>query len=420
MYTMPYGHPYRENTGSGDSSRQEARRNSASQGDGTPNKSWESELDAAVEEIVAAGEEIGATVLGGLSEFLGSLGDGIAARRGVKKELTFEQWRKATDRRLEKSEQSGWLGAAVGGCFFAASFGIAAVVMLALSAVGAAPLGIPESEYLVFPILGVTFSAITVGFGILGGISIGRYRYYGRLRRYLHGARDWVCTVSALARAALGDPDTVRRELAQAIASGKLPGVCLSEDGNTIYFKEQLYTPQSASSAPETAEANEPEREQTPLEHFESEGRAFLRYLGECQGKLDAAASDELVQMEKNCARILGFVHNHPGQLDRVRRFGEYYLPTTRKLLDTALGLGGTETENARTIRRDITGILHTLNTAYVKLYDTLLEEVSLDVSTEIDTLETMLRQDGLTHDFASDFGMDGKLSNAEGTNVSV
>ena len=103
-----------------------------------------------------------------------------------------------------------------------------------------------------------------------------------------------------------------------------------------------------------------------------------------------------------------------------MRRFGEYYLPTTRKLLDTALGLGGTETENARTIRRDITGILHTLNTAYVKLYDTLLEEVSLDVSTEIDTLETMLRQDGLTHDFASDFGMDGKLSNAEGTNVSV
>lgn len=29
---------------------------------------------------------------------------------------------------------------------------------------------------------------------------------------------------------------------------------------------------------------------------------------------------------------------------------------------------------------------------------------MSLDVSTEIDTLETMLRQDGLTHDFESDF----------------
>lgn len=421
MYTMPYGHPYKENDSPESASRQNERRNySAPHGPGAPNKSWERELDAAVEEIVAAGGEIGATVLGGLSEFLGSLGDGISARRGAKKELTFDQWRKATDRRLEKSEQSGWLSAAIVGCFFAASFGIAAVVMLVLSAVGAAPLGISESEYLVFPILGVTFSAITTGFGILGGISIGRYRYYGRLRRYLHGARDWVCTVSSLARAALGDPDTVRRELMQAVVSGKLPGVCLSEDGNTVYFKEELYTPQTGSSTQETPEAKEEKREQPLLERFEGEGRNFLCYLGSCQGKLDAAADEELARMEKSCAQILGFMHNHPEQLDKVRRFGEYYLPTTRKLLDTALGLDGTETENARTIRRDITGILHTLNTAYVKLYDTLLEEVSLDVSTEIDTLETMLRQDGLTHDFASDFGMDGKLRNAEGTNVPV
>ena len=56
-------------------------------------------------------------------------------------------------------------------------------------------------------------------------------------------------------------------------------------------------------------------------------------------------------------------------------------------------------------MRGEITGILHTLNTAYTKLYDTLLQDVRLDVSTEIDTLETMLRQDGLTHDFSQDFG---------------
>ena len=31
-------------------------------------------------------------------------------------------------------------------------------------------------------------------------------------------------------------------------------------------------------------------------------------------------------------------------------------------------------------------------------------DSMVMDVSTEIDTLETMLRQDGLTHDFESDF----------------
>lgn len=97
-------------------------------------------------------------------------------------------------------------------------------------------------------------------------------------------------------------------------------------------------------------------------------------------------------------------MHNHPEQLPRVRRLREYYLPTTRKLLDTAQGLGEADGTHAQEIRRDVTGILHTLNQAYSKLYDTLLQDVSLDVSTEIDTLETMLRQDGLTHDFESDF----------------
>lgn len=142
----------------------------------------------------------------------------------------------------------------------------------------------------------------------------------------------------------------------------------------------------------------------TEAEQFQREGVDFLNYLKACCGRLSSDADEELVQMRKICASILGFVHNHPEQLGRVRRFREYYLPTTRKLLDTAQGLGDTDTANAAEIRRDITGILHTLNQAYAKLYDTLLQDVSMDVSTEIDTLETMLRQDGLTHDFESDF----------------
>lgn len=404
---MPYGHPYKENGGPDPSAGQRPHYGTVPPDTGRQGEDWERELEEAVKEITAAGKEIGATVLGGFSEVLDSISSGLA-RSGEKKEQTFAQWRKTMDRRLQNSQQAGWLATAVIGWCLAGSFGIAAVVMLALAAVGAAPLGISASEYLVFPILGAAFTAITVGFGILGGIGVSRYRFYGRLRRYLHGARDWICSVSALARAALIDTERVRRELALAIANGKLPGVCLSDDGSTVYFKEQLYTPQPEPSAETASEPDEPAREQTPETRFEQQGGDFLRYLRSCRGKLDETADEELAKMEKICAQILGFIHNHPDQLDRVRRFQEYYLPTTRKLLDTALGLGVTEAENARTIRRDITGILHTLNMAYVKLYDTLLEEVSLDVSTEIDTLETMLRQDGLTHDFASDFGVRG------------
>ena len=142
----------------------------------------------------------------------------------------------------------------------------------------------------------------------------------------------------------------------------------------------------------------------TDAEQFNRDGVDFLNYLKICRGKLGSEADEEIAKMQKTCASILGFVHNHPEQLPRVRRFREYYLPTTRKLLDTAQGLGESDTANAAEIRRDITAILHTLNGAYTKLYDTLLQDVSMDVSTEIDTLEAMLRQDGLTHDFDADF----------------
>ena len=86
-----------------------------------------------------------------------------------------------------------------------------------------------------------------------------------------------------------------------------------------------------------------------------------------------------------------------PLNLETTRRFAEYYIPTTLKLLHTYNDVQGQQGENAETIRRDIAGILHTLNQAYDTLYDTLLSDVAMDVSSEIAALQGMLASDGLT-----------------------
>ena len=65
--------------------------------------------------------------------------------------------------------------------------------------------------------------------------------------------------------------------------------------------------------------------------------------------------------------------------------------------VDTYNDVQGQQGENAETIRRDIAGILHTLNQAYDTLYDTLLSDVAMDVSSEIAALQGMLANDGLT-----------------------
>ena len=205
-----------------------------------------------------------------------------------------------------------------------------------------------------------------------------------------------------LTRSSVVRADKVRKDLRNALAKGHYPNACMNEAETTLYLDETMYHPAPAA-APVQPKAAQPAL--TDEELFRHDGADFLNYLKTCQGRLGDQADEELVQMRKTCAAIMGFVHNHPEQLPRVRRYREYYMPTTRKLLNTALGLGESATQNAQEIRRDIVGILHTLNTAYEKLYDTLLQDVSMDVSTEIDTLEAMLNQDGLTHDFAADFG---------------
>ena len=205
-----------------------------------------------------------------------------------------------------------------------------------------------------------------------------------------------------LTRSSVVRADKVRKDLRNALAKGHYPNACMNEAETTLYLDETMYHPAPAA-APVQPKAAQPAL--TDEELFRRDGADFLNYLKNSQGRLGDQADEELVQMRKTCAAIMGFVHNHPEQLPRVRRYREYYMPTTRKLLNTALGLGESATQNAQEIRRDIVGILHTLNTAYEKLYDTLLQDVSMDVSTEIDTLEAMLNQDGLTHDFAADFG---------------
>lgn len=352
---------------------------------------------------VRFGTNVGSTVLGSIADALASVGDMGGKNKGDEP-MDFARWRRKLDRKMRNSDRySGGMAMAICGWLFAGMFGIAALVMGILNGVGAAALGM-GSEFAVFDILFKCFTPITIGFGVMGWFGSKRVAYFGRLFKYLRSARDWVCDVPSLAKNAMMPQKKVSEDLQKAIVNGDFPDACMDDAQRTFYLDDSLYR---QAAAPQPQPEPTAETQETPQQKFKREGVDFLGYLRACRGKLNAAADEELALMQKTCGGIMGFVNNHPEQINRVRRFQEYYLPTTRKLLDTAMGLGSAEVSNAQNIRQDITGILHTLNLAYTKLYDTLLQDVSMDVSTEIDTLETMLRQDGLTHDFDADFGQE-------------
>ena len=174
----------------------------------------------------------------------------------------------------------------------------------------------------------------------------------------------------------------------------------LDEKTEKLYLTVEDYrAAQETAAAPQVQPQPEPapeQREETPL-NLETARRFSAVLEQEKQLMQDELARDELDHMQKTANAICDWLEAHPESLPKARRFAEYYIPTTLKLLHTYNDVQGQQGANAESIRRDIAGILHTLNQAFDNLYDNLLSDVAMDVSSEIAALQGMLANDGLT-----------------------
>ena len=190
----------------------------------------------------------------------------------------------------------------------------------------------------------------------------------------------------------------VLKKLRSYIRNGWL-NVWLDNETETLYLTAEDYrAAQEAAAAPKAEPQPEPEAkaDETPL-NLETARRFAAVLAQEKQVMQDAQGREELEHMQKTTTAICDWLEAHPESLPKTRRFAEYYIPTTLKLLHTYNDVQGQKGENAETIRRDIAGILHTLNQAYDTLYNTLLSDMAMDVSSEIAALQGMLANDGLT-----------------------
>ena len=173
----------------------------------------------------------------------------------------------------------------------------------------------------------------------------------------------------------------------------------LDDETETLYLTAEDYRAAKEAAAAATQPQPEPEKAETgdaPL-NLDTARRFAAVLEKEQQLMQDAQAREELAKMHKTTTAICDWLEAHPESQPKTRRFAEYYIPTTLKLLHTYNDVQGQQGENAETIRRDIAGILHTLNQAYENLYNNLLSDVAMDISSEIAALQGMLANDGLT-----------------------
>lgn len=120
--------------------------------------------------------------------------------------------------------------------------------------------------------------------------------------------------------------------------------------------------------------------------------------------RLDASIVDEKIsadtrQLESISAKIFQQVKAQPEKLSQIRRFMDYYLPTTLKLLNAydRMASTGVSGENIDTTKQRVEGMMSTIVTAFEKQLDSLFGADALDISTDITVLETMMAREGLT-----------------------
>ncbi len=108
--------------------------------------------------------------------------------------------------------------------------------------------------------------------------------------------------------------------------------------------------------------------------------------------------SKELGRIEDAGRRILAAVVDKKGRFGQVRKFMDYYLPTTDKLVGQYRELAGAG--SGEQVKRALTSIENSLDMialAFEKQLDKLYADEALDITTDVQVLETMMASDGLT-----------------------
>lgn len=277
---------------------------------------------------------------------------------------------------------------------------------------------IGATGYIVLSDFAIAFSILMpLTLAVLGMMGYGivlrrRARRFARYRDAM-GSADF-CTVAKLAETVGATQERTKKDLKKMISSGACPQghldrgeTCFMVDNKT--YNEYLEAEREYTIRAEAARAEEQKKQVDPkeaeLEAVRKEGSGYLQQIRAVNDVLPGEViSEKLDRLENVAERIFECVRQHPEKLPDIRRFMRYYMPTTLKLVKSyeEFETQPVQGENITKAKEEIERALDTINTAFENLLDTLFADDALDVSADISTLETMLKQEGLTgSDFA-------------------
>lgn len=232
-----------------------------------------------------------------------------------------------------------------------------------------------------------------------------------RLKAYLTLFREHsYCKIQELARVTNKTEKYVIKDIKKMISRGIFPEGHLDEkkiefvgDNDTyqqyLATQENLKRMEADKRAEEERLAGEDEQMREVREAIES-GKQFVNNIRSANDVIPGEEiSKKLDMTELVVEKIFRRIEEKPEMLSDIRRFMQYYLPTTEKLIHAYKEFDAQEiqTENMQKSKLEIEKTMDTINEAFYNLYTGLYDDEVMDVSADISVLRTMFAQEGLT-----------------------
>lgn len=233
-----------------------------------------------------------------------------------------------------------------------------------------------------------------------------KYYQYGRLI----GSAEYL-DIEAFARK-VGIPDKkLVKELKSMMKDGLLPSARMDKSENTLMLTDKSYKQYLEAEENRRQREIEEQRRSKELESSGAseevkalldEGNKYVQRVKKINDVIpdNDSMSDKLYRLEEIMNKIFERVRRQPQNAKNLRKFMDYYLPTTTKLLDAYVELGKQPEvgDNITKTKQEIENAMDVINNAFEKLLDEMFQDVAWDISSDISVMKTMMEQDGLTN----------------------
>ena len=282
--------------------------------------------------------------------------------------------------------------------------GVPIVAALVVSAILLAVKGLNLSAAVAFLSVGAAGCGVLFGSGLRMRRRALRFEAY---RKELRGMS--FCSLAHLAQAVGQSERFVAKDIKRMIGLGFFPQAHLDAQETCLILDHETYARylEAEESRKRREEEDERRRQRlkndpkaAELEALLEDGDRVIRQIREANDAIPGEEiSQKLFRLEEITSTIFDHVEKHPEKLPEIRKFLNYYLPITLKLVNAYREFDSqpVQGENIMSAKAEIRETLDTINLAFENLLDSLFENAAMDVSTDISALEAMLAQEGLT-----------------------